>query len=218
MESLLLEETVPAALARQWLAQLEECDWADARMSAGRWARPAKRSKAAEGTVAREVQQSILELVVGDCRISSATIPHRVTTPTILKYEAGDRYGLHEDNAMQGNMRADISYTLWLSGPDEYGGGDLCVGEHRTPYRPTSGSLLLYVAGRRHEVLEVTSGARVVAVGWIQSLVRDEACRDLLTKMDAALSSLLERGGEVDADLAALNHVRNELLRRWVEI
>lgn len=219
MEEILIDTLVSESIAEQWLAELGASEWVDARMTAGRWARPAKKSRAAHGVVGARVQQSILEIMVGDSRVSSVALPHRITQPTLLKYEAGDRYGSHEDNAMQGNMRADLSYTVWLSGPSDYEGGELCIGEHahQTAYRPAAGTVLLYTSGRPHEVRYVTSGARVVAVGWIQSLVRDAGCRDLLITMDRALAALLDRAGEISTELALLNRVRNELLRRWAE-
>ena len=36
-------------------------------------------------------------------------------------------YGTHADNAMMGNWRADVSFTLFLSEPSTYEGGELVI-------------------------------------------------------------------------------------------
>lgn len=62
------------------------------------------------------------------------------------RYDPGMSYGEHVDNALMGMtdpVRTDVSATLFLSGPEEYGGGDLTVqdmlGLHRL--KPVAGTI-----------------------------------------------------------------------------
>lgn len=218
MTPLLISDFVPPAAALGWLMRAGACEWADARATAGRWARPAKRASMAIGGAADKLRTELVEVLVGDDRVATKVLPLRVTDPAIVRYSVGDAYVLHEDNAVHATVRADVSFTIWLSSPDDYEGGALVLERSGTArYRPPAGSILLYESGTPHEVTEVLSGTRVVAVGWIQSLVRDGRDRDLVTSMSEALDRLLERSGTIDPELAVLNRVRTELLRRWAE-
>src|SRR3546814_13901958 len=69
----------------------------------------------------------------------------------------------------------DLAFTLFLSDPDSYEGGELEIEEPAgtRSFKLPAGAAILYPANSVHEVAKVTSGRRDVAVGWIQSLVRD---------------------------------------------
>ncbi|HVY49347.1 MAG TPA: 2OG-Fe(II) oxygenase [Minicystis sp.] len=105
---------------------------------------------------------------------------------------------------------------VWLSPRDAYEGGELVVrteaGERA--FKGDAGDALVYPSGRLHRVAPVTRGERVVAVSWIQSLVRDDAARELLFSLAEVETSLAARGG-ADADVARLRQVRYALVRRW---
>ena len=73
-------------------------------------------------------------------------------------------------------IRDSLSATLFLSGPEEYDGGELTVqdtyGSHNIKLRP--GSLVLYPASSLHHVTPVTRGTRLCSCFWIQSMIRDD--------------------------------------------
>lgn len=113
------------------------------------------------------------------------------------RYESGQAFGSHVDNAIRQvstghRIRTDPSATLFLSGPDEYDGGDLLVedsdGLHAV--KPPARDLILLPSTSLHTVRPVTRGARVGSFFWIQSIVRDDGQRTLLFDLDTAIQRL----------------------------
>ena len=93
----------------------------------------------------------------------------------ISKTTNGGHYGPHLDNALMASgeqrLRTDLSFTLALTAPESYEGGELVIQMPGTTERvkPAAGDLVLYPSTAIHEVIPVTSGERIVCVGWIQS-------------------------------------------------
>jgi PKHD-type hydroxylase len=154
----------------------------------------------------------------------SAALPHTVFPPLFNRYEGGDRFGLHVDNAIRQRgevrIRSDLSATLFLSEPDEYEGGELIVeemyGEQRV--KLPAGDMVLYPSKSLHRVTPVTSGARVSSFFWVQSLVRDDADRESLFRLDVAIQRVSADRGPQDAAVLELTAVYHNLLRRWAEV
>ena len=75
----------------------------------------------------------------------------------------------------------------------------------------------MYPATTRHCVAEVTKGKRMVAVTWIQSLVKDNEQRHLLFELSNAREKLLRKQPDEEhtkqVDLVYVN-----LVRRWSEL
>ena len=128
------------------------------------------------------------------------------------------QYGAHMDNAIMGDMRVDLSLTLFLSDPSEYEGGELVIdfatGE-RTIKLP-AGSAVLYPTTAPHRVTEVTQGQRLVVVTWIRSMVRDPAAREILFDLKTAQNSLSKQLGK-SPEIDLLSKSYTNLLRRWIE-
>jgi PKHD-type hydroxylase len=204
-------------------AELRRSTFEDGAATAGPIAREVKRNlqlpPASEAS--RRCAPIILEALRRNPTFFSASLPLRVHGPVFNRYEAGMTYGEHVDNALMGNtnpVRADLSATLFLSGAEEYEGGDLVVhdsvGAHRV--KLPAGSLVLYPGNTVHEVTPVSRGMRLAAVLWIQSMVRDEAQRRILFELDLALGGLRQKlpaAGELNT-LTATYH---NLLRLWSE-
>jgi PKHD-type hydroxylase len=184
--------------------------------TAGRWAEPVKRNNQVVSESIVAAGEGIVSKLFESRPVASVAYPYRAIHPMFLQYNQGDFYGRHEDNPLQAGMRADLSYTLFLSEPDEYEGGDLVLG--KTGYRLSAGTLLLYDAGLPHEVTPVTAGVRLVAVGWVQSVVRAPENRSLLRRFFAALEPLSHEMGLSHPSFMELNAIRNDLMRRWAEI
>lgn len=97
------------------------------------------------------------------------------------RYETGMHYGMHLDSPIMSGvenptMRTDLSMTLFLNNPEDYEGGELCI---QTDYGITAckaraGDMVIYSSDMFHEIKPITKGTRIVAVAWMQSLVRDE--------------------------------------------
>ena len=196
---------------------LKQKTFEDGNISAGRWARQAKKNKQANMAEAEPLGKMLVDLLFEDKRIARSIYPHRTVQPLFNRYGSGDYYALHEDNPIQSGIRADISYTLFLSDPATYEGGALCL-NHSEKYRLPAGSLLLYNAGIPHEVEEITRGVRLAAVGWIQSVVRDPVQRMLLRSFYQSMHTVEKRLGVDHSDFHQLNRIRNQLMRMWADL
>jgi PKHD-type hydroxylase len=82
-------------------------------------------------------------------------------------------FGKHAD-ASQGDMvrtNRKLSFTLQLSDPNTYEGGDVLVytaADHETTTMTrTKGSMIFFPSNQMHEVTPVTSGVRQSLVGWV---------------------------------------------------
>jgi PKHD-type hydroxylase len=147
-----------------------------------------------------------------------ATRPKAVIGPLFSRYQPGHAYGSHVDNALIDGMRTDVSFTLFLSDPDSYDGGELVIdtpsGEEAFKLAP--GSIVTYPATTLHRVAPVTRGERLGAAGWVRSYLRDAAQRELLFDLETARRRLFEREGKTaEADLLA--KCAANLMRMWCE-
>jgi hypothetical protein len=113
--------------------------------------------------------------VQGDLRMTlerTAAARPKAMTPLILsRYRAGQTYGLHVDDALMGGLRTDLSFTLFLTPPGDYDGGELTVhtAGMTQDVKGEAGYLVLYPSSSIHQVKPVTRGERIVCVGWIGS-------------------------------------------------
>jgi PKHD-type hydroxylase len=110
----------------------------------------------------------------------------------VSRYEVGQEYGLHVDNAFMGAIRSDLSFTLFLSDPDDYDGGalrlELPAGSQAI--RLPAGSLVLYPSASLHCVEAITRGQRLAIVGWIESRVLHTEAREALFDLANVRTSL----------------------------
>ena len=115
-------------------------------------------------------------------------------------------------------LRTDLAWTLFLSDPDSYDGGELVIESHEgeTPVKLPAGALVVYDCGALHRVAPVTRGERLACVGWIQSRVRDSRQRELLFTLDQARRALHGREGG-SPEFLQLSQVHSQLLRMWAE-
>jgi PKHD-type hydroxylase len=147
-----------------------------------------------------------------------AVRPKTLTTVMFSAYEPGMRYGSHVDDALMQGMRTDVSFTLFLSEPASYDGGELVIesaaGEEDVKLE--AGSLVAYPSTALHHVNEVTRGTRLAAVGWARSYIRDSTRRELLLDLDTARRQMFARDGK-SADYDLVSKSLANLLRMWME-
>src|SRR5580693_5751975 len=201
---------------------LDHAEWVDGRVTAGHQSARAKDNmQLPEGSpAARELGSMVLAALEKDPLFISAALPARVFPPSFNRYQGGQSFGTHVDNAIRQvtgtphRIRTDLSATLFLAGPEEYEGGELVVedtyGTHNV--KLPAGHAILYPATSLHQVRPVTRGARLASFFWIQSMVRDDGERTLLFDLDVAIQQLNGEGSAVQ-----LTGVYHNLLRRWAD-
>lgn len=202
--------------ARQALGR---ATFVDGRATAGWAARLVKSNLQAEPDAALEGVRDMIEQRLRQHAVFAlATRPKTILGPLFSRYEPGHAYGTHVDDALLAGTRSDVSFTLFLSPPEDYQGGELVVD---TPFgeeaiKLPAGSVFTYPASMLHRVEPVTAGTRLVAAGWVRSLVRDPARRELLFELETARRRLFEREGKsADGDLLA--RCAANLLRMWCD-
>ena len=222
---------VPSVLTDEQLTRCRErlatASWINGRVTAGHQSSRAKENEqlAEDSAVARELGEMVVSALERNALLISAALPLRIFPPLFNRYRAGHGFGVHVDNAVRlvrnspERVRTDLSATLFLSEPDEYGGGELVIedtyGSHSV--KLPAGDLILYPSTSLHRVLPVTSGARIASFFWLQSMVRDDADRTLLFDLDDAIRRLNADLTEHPA-LIRLTGIYHNLLRRWAEL
>jgi PKHD-type hydroxylase len=222
-----IPDVLSASEVTQFREALARADWADGRVTAGAQAAQVKNNLqlTEEHPVARELGDIILRKLARNPLFTSAALPLKVFPPLFNKYEGGGNFGMHIDTAVRytslppHRVRTDISATLFLAEPEEYDGGELTVedtyGRHKV--KLPAGHLILYPATSLHAVTPVTRGARLGAFFWVQSMVRDDAKRQMLFDMDNAIQRL-NRDMPGHASAVELTGVYHNLLRTWAEL
>lgn len=140
-------------------------------------------------------------------------IPIMVHPPKFSKYSEGAHYKQHTDAPWMGRVRTDLSCTLWLSDPNTYDGGELCIEGHK-PIKGKAGQCLVYDCGIPHKVNPVTNGERVCALTWVQSRIRDSHKRKIVSNLRKLLA---EMEPEHKDWFLAGGSVHSSLLRMWSE-
>lgn len=146
-------------------------------------------------------------------------IPAKLGRVMVSRYEPGMHYGSHFDDAFIDGVRTDLSFTLFLSEPDTYVGGEL---ELTTPsgsqaIKLPAGCAIVYPSDHLHAVLPVTQGVRLSVVGWIQSRVKSGERRTLLHELTEAAKAFEDPSVDNSTALTRLKFVRNNLLRMWAD-
>jgi len=210
------------ALARALLAAAR---FVDGRLSAGAAARRVKGNEELEAGAPdlERLNRVVMGNLVRHPVYRNGALPLHVASPLFARYRPGMAYGEHLDDPVMGadgvKYRSDVAVTVFLSEPAEYDGGELVIlapsGEQEV--KLPAGDGVLYPAGSLHRVNPVTRGERLVAVTWVQSLVRDAARRELLYGLNLAREKLLQSAPGA-AETAQVNAAYLNLVRMWSDI
>lgn len=201
------------------LSKLARLDFASGQSSAGWAARGVKQNaQASPGIETDDLVHSVSEQLLCNDLFQLAARPKRIVKATFSRYRPGDRYGWHVDNAVMDGERTDVSFTLFLSDPASYDGGELMIdsASGTDSIKLPAGSLFIYPSTTLHQVAEVTRGERLALVGWVRSLVRDAAKRELLADLETARHAIFEQNGKT-SEFDLLSKSCANLLRMWCE-
>lgn len=198
--------------------RLQALQFADGKNTAFGMAKSVKNNQQVTAKQAPDLIQALGKWVASNRTVRLLAQPSRFTPPMVSRYGEGMSYGTHTDSAVIQGVRGDLSYTLFLADPATYDGGELALetplGEQKI--KLAAGSLVLYPTGVLHRVTPITRGARVAAVGWVQSRLRDARQRQAIVDLEFVRAMHLKSvGHDRAADL--LLKVSHNLRRMWEE-
>jgi PKHD-type hydroxylase len=206
---------------------LEAAEWIDGKATAGHQSAKVKDNLQLpeDHPVAQELGNLILGALERNALFMTAALPLKVFPPLFNRYQVGQSFDNHVDNAIRQvtgtphRVRTDLSATLFLAQPNEYDGGELLVedtyGLHNI--KLPAGHLILYPATSLHRVRPVTRGARIASFFWIQSMVRDDGQRTLLFDLDMAIQRVSQDVPDHPSTVE-FTSIYHNLLRRWADV
>jgi PKHD-type hydroxylase len=201
-------------------AALAHTRFVDGRETAGFAARLVKENlQAAPNERKLETIRKLVSARISENEVFRLAVRPKALTPLLFsRYEKDMQYGRHVDDAVMNGMRTDVSFTLFLSEPDGYDGGELVIDSAagEDPVKLSAGSLVAYPSTSLHRVAPVTRGVRLVAAGWARSFIRDPAQRELLFELDTARRQLFAREGKT-AEFDLISKSVANLMRMWAE-
>jgi len=222
-----IPDVLTAEQAAECRQKIVNAEWIDGRVTAGHQSARAKDNfqLPENHPLSQKMGEMILAALERSPLFMSAALPLKVFPPLFNRYEGGQSFGNHVDNAIRQisgtphRVRTDLSATLFLTAPEDYEGGELVIedtyGVHRI--KLPAGHLILYPATSLHNVRPVTRGARISSFFWIQSMVRDDGERTILFDLDTAIQRLTIDAPE-HPSVMELTAVYHNLLRRWADV
>lgn len=169
----------------------------------------------------KKSSQMLIQAFARSEEFRNFAFPAVLAPPFLTRYRPGMKYGFHTDSAYirmpGGELRSDLSCTVFLSDPESYEGGSLHVrhGDADIRIKLEAGEAIVYPSDTLHEVEPVTKGERLVAITFIQSRIPDPFRRNLLFDLNeiAALEGL----NMSHENFTRLQLVQAQLLRYWGE-
>lgn len=219
---IILQKALEAEDVARVRAELDGVSWVDGKRTAGAAARDVKENLQADGSdpKVQALERFVVDALYRHPLFEIAARPARLSRLLFSRYESAMTYGAHTDDALMGRgddkLRTDLAFTIFLADRSTYEGGALVVtsalGDQEIALE--AGDAILYPAGSIHYVSPVTKGARLAAVGWLQSYVADAARRELLFDLSVTRSRLAQAGVARD-ELLLLDKSISNLLRMW---
>ncbi|WP_099239617.1 Fe2+-dependent dioxygenase [Synechococcus sp. BDU 130192] len=199
---------------------LTEAEFVDGKLTAGWHAKLVKENQqlAKATPTAQALEEQVRQALQNNALFQTAIRPKTVHTLLFSRYSPGMAYGRHTDNALMNGMRSDVSFTLFLNEPSDYEGGELVIegADSEQSYKLPAGTAIAYPSTSLHRVNVVTKGTRLVAVGWVQSWIRDAQKREIVFDLDVSRRSLFAQSGKT-TEFDLLSKSVANLLRLWSE-
>lgn len=202
----------------------EKGNMVDGSPTAGKLLRQVKKNLQLKPTAEqrKQIVSIITKAIESSEEFKDFAMPKRILPPMISRYEPGMEYGSHIDNPIMGgtdHIRTDLSMTIFLSPPDSYDGGELAMdnpmGEQEI--KLLSGDAVVYATILRHRVKPVTRGARIAALTWMQSFIKDPLQREILHDLNNARRSI--RARDLDSEeYKSLLTASSNLFKMWAEV
>jgi PKHD-type hydroxylase len=220
---LCIPEILTATEARQVRDRVLSLRFVDGSVTAGAYARTVKRNEQLEsGPEVQKLQEFVMQALMRSVEFERFARPRNMKPILFSRYQPGMEYGTHVDNAVMSGrplVRSDVSLTLFLSDPDSYDGGELAIGTMtgEEQIKLPAGSIVAYPSSTLHRVVPVSRGTRVAAVTWVQSTIRDPACREILYDLETTRQAIFQNQGKTrEFDLVSKSFAN--LMRMWAEL
>lgn len=185
----------------------------DGAATAGALARAVKdNEQAVPGPETDAVLEKVRKALLAHAGFQAVAYPKAFAQLMVTRTQSDGQYGTHVDNALIAGARADVSFTLFLSDPESYDGGELTISDRLEDrqVKLMPGEAIVYPSNTLHRVEPVTRGQRLVVIGWVQSWVGDPARREVLFDLWRAIEAA------PDTDQKRLiSKSRSNLLRMW---
>ncbi|HKA90639.1 MAG TPA: 2OG-Fe(II) oxygenase [Haliangiales bacterium] len=168
-----------------WLAHLQGCDWQDARVASPAYGSSVERVIRSTATTECRDPERMARIVDWIAELNRGLFRFDLDGPSpsdpllAMRYREGDHFDWHIDNSIEAVATRKLSFTLQLTPPDEYDGGDLEFAMYAASYGGTApfagytrdvrrrGAITVFPAFHLHRVSPVTRGTRLALVGWL---------------------------------------------------
>jgi len=171
------------------------------------------------GIIRGEISKIIFARIDKDQGFKDRVFPKHSTGLIVSRTEVGEGFSVHLDTTSVG----EFSTTVFLSEPDTYEGGELCIylEEEVRKFKLPAGTAITYTTGAPHCVAKVTAGVRHAGVFWTSSLIKDVRYREILADI-RQVRRLLPLGETYNLNDAAvdpeflLQSVEHKLIRHFL--
>lgn len=205
--------------------QFSKLVWEDGAKTAGATARKVKKNLQADLSTraGAKLRDMLKDAIESHSVVQAYARPSKWSKLLISRTEVGGGYGLHIDNALMGRdpdrVRTDLSFTLFLSDPESYEGGELVIEQAGQTHKlkANAGDLVIYPSTTLHQVAPVTAGTRYVCVGWIQSQIRNGEQREMLFDLENLRAELRRNYQTNSIEMLTLSKTIANLTRMWAE-
>ena len=207
----LLDET---DLATMVIELMKSPDWVDGTRSAKGEAKKIKRNVqlSTVSDAYKNINSKVCDLLISEkTTIDHYIYPKKIINLLFSRTSTGMYYGKHVDLSLTPDGRRDYSFTLFLSNPNDYDGGELILNipPEQKSVKLEAGSIIIYPTKYLHEVKEVTKGERLVCVGWIESLIKNDDEREMLANIKTAM--FYAKNNDKSNSMMSLNLVHQRL-------
>ena len=173
--------------------------WEDGKKTAGSYASKVKNNLQLDrnSSISKKNTDFVIKRILSNDLIKSFALPKIIHGIMFTKSLKGMEYGRHIDNAFMSSGRADLSFTIFLNNKKDFEGGNLVVENinNESKFKLDQGEIIIYPSTYLHSVEKITSGERLVCVGWIESYVKSIEEREYLFDIDAGARGILSKYG-----------------------
>lgn len=175
--------------------------------------------------MSQTINNCIMQSLDSDREFLAFTAAKSTNVNIISKSESGNYYNPHFDNWDNG----DFSTTVFLSDPNTYEGGELCLllgTDEEKQFKPEAGWAVTYPTGIMHRVNRVLSGTRYVSVFWTRSKIKNIVMRNMNYQLELIIQNLEKNSDSIHYTdckaalkdpLFIARNVQNEILRHYGE-